>query len=162
MPNSEDGGSKGKASNELIELKRQRGVLKGRLTIYKNYLSRLETPLSDMEMVEVRLRTQVASTVFQDFNDIQGSIECLVSEQDLSTQLEYRATFEEIYFHCMATSKLHIEDENGENSSKGEHEQPRTTNSIANVKLPQIQLPQFDGSYDKWLEFKNSYFTLNS
>ncbi|CAB3256948.1 unnamed protein product [Arctia plantaginis] len=32
--------------------------------------------------------------------------------------------------------------------------------NLTSVKLPVIKLPSFDGSYDKWLEFRNSYLTM--
>ncbi|CAG9133368.1 unnamed protein product [Plutella xylostella] len=67
-------------------------------------------------------------------------------------QLDYRESFEEQYFNLIAVAKCLLDDESPSSSAK--------CAPFTNIKLPDIKLPSFDGSYDRWLEFRNSYVTM--
>lgn len=143
------------ANKVIADLKKQRGTLKGRLTLFEKYISKLEKlSLTPNILTELQLRIESTCTIFQDFNDIQNKIEQLVDETDLFEQLEYRESFEQQYFSIMADAKC-LKPKNNEQS---ESISPKI-NSVP-IKLPVIKLPAFDGSFDQWLEYRNSYLTM--
>lgn len=143
------------SDNSISDLRKQRGVLKGRITVFKNFISKFKSPINELAKAEIKLRAEIVSKVFQNLDEIQSKIECQVPDSELVSQLEQREIFEEVYFQCMASVKCLVKDDDSSDSSKC-----KVMSSHSNIKLPDIKLPQFDGSYDKWLEFKNSYVTL--
>lgn len=144
------------SGDRMAGLRRQRGTVKQRLTLFEKYCSKYgDNALNNVEKSELKLRIQAVESLFQTFNTLQSEIENNVDESDLSVHLEYRDMFEEQYFKLMAAAKCMLVDESSESS-------PRCMNShkSVSVKLPEIKLPSFSGSYDQWLEFRNSYETM--
>lgn len=140
----------------LAELKKQRGTIKGRLTLFERYISNLsheKGALNSNQIAELDLRIQSQASMYDRFNEIQGELEELTDEHDLPFQLEYRDQFETQYFSLMATAKCIISKES-ESVCVGAIGKPLS------IKLPEIKLPAFDGSYDQWLEYRNSYVTM--
>ncbi|XP_045454301.1 uncharacterized protein LOC123663677 [Melitaea cinxia] len=138
----------------LVDLKHTRGSIKLRLTSFKKYLYNLnveQIAIDSIKKAELKLRMQSAQESYDAFNKIQCKIE-LVSD-DMKDHTEYRENFEDIYFSCMASAQSLIES----NMNDGSNCNSSLTSSI---KLPQIKLPSFNGSYDQWLEFKNSYVSM--
>lgn len=143
----------------LSELKRQRGSLKTRLSLLLKFVAKYgDQSLSKAQKAELQLRMQSAHSFFDKFNDIQGEIEgFFVNDDDYQNQLEYRESFEEQFYCCMATAQCLID---SEIDLPKEHLSCSAVTYKTNVKLPDIKLPAFDGSYDSWLEFKNSYESM--
>ncbi|CAH2102287.1 unnamed protein product [Euphydryas editha] len=140
--------------DSLVELKRSRGSIKLRLTSFKKYLCNLnaeQISIDSIKKAELKLRMQSAQESYEAFNKIQCKIE-LVSE-DMNDHTEYRENFEDIYFSCMASAQSLIESNMNDDSNC-------KSSLTSSIKLPQIKLPSFDGSYDQWLEFKNSYVSM--
>lgn len=144
--------------NDLSSLKRLRGTLKGRITLLQKILVKFEvgspTPL---QISELKVRLQSAQDTFKEFNSVQSKIEVLVDEQELDDQLEHRDKFESSYFSTIALITEFIKPTK---ETDGSESVAHNDKSTLNIKLPDIKLPSFDGSYDHWLEFKNSYFSL--
>ncbi|XP_052749871.1 uncharacterized protein LOC128200456 [Galleria mellonella] len=147
-------------SSSLSELKKQRGTLKGRLTLFEKYLNKLSNvTLSEKQQAELLLRIESVSNLFNSFNEIQEQIEQLCSSSELPKQLEYREYFENLYFDMMSAAKCFIKvDTDKSESSKCSH--ASISNNSVSVKLPEIRLAVFDGSYDHWLEYKHSYLSM--
>lgn len=142
----------------LKDLNKQRGTIKGRLTLFSKYLHKYDgVILSTPQKAEMHLRMQASTNLFKDFNTIQSEIEQDLEDDELGVQLEYRETFEELYYSSMATAKCLINESDNE-SSKCNSQSMNSFHST--IKLPDIKLPVFDGSYDLWLEFRNSYITI--
>ncbi|XP_037870678.2 uncharacterized protein LOC119629338 [Bombyx mori] len=147
----------------LSELKRQRGHLKGRLTQFKKYVDSFQdATLSKLQVAEMKLRLQTASEYFTKLNNIASEIEINCPEVDIVSHLEYFESIESLYFSTTASASCLIESfetSDSLNNEKCSHILNENTKTL-NVKLPEIKLPIFDGSYDRWLEFKNSYETM--
>ncbi|XP_045456989.1 uncharacterized protein LOC123667024 [Melitaea cinxia] len=145
----------GKQLKDISELKKQRGNLKGRLTQFKKYLDSLPcNSISQIQVKEVKLRMQTAQDHFNTFNNIQNQIELILPESEYTANFEYVESFESLYFNVLATAESIVENsvESLKCSSKSSVQ--------SNVKLPDIKLPSFDGSFDQWLEYRNSYITM--
>lgn len=142
--------------NVFRELKKKRGSIKGRLTLFAKFVNSFDTAqLSEKQVTEFKLRCDAGKLLLSDFNDVQSSIEELVSESDLIQQLEIREGFENSYFDVMSTASNLIKHQvtdclNEESKCSG--------NSL--VKLPTIALPSFDGSYDDWLGFRDTFLSM--
>nr|XP_049693226.1 uncharacterized protein LOC126053879 [Helicoverpa armigera] len=145
-------------NNQLSELKKQRGVLKGRLTLFANYVNKLDQSCLDSTTItHLQMRVHSAAIFFSEFNDIQSKIERIFDEKDLLLHLEYRESFECQYYSISALAKQMLGD--GEQSESTKNNNSQCSKSVC-IKLPQIKLPVFDGSFDKWLEFRNSYVSM--
>ncbi|KAL0803353.1 hypothetical protein ABMA28_017416 [Loxostege sticticalis] len=134
--------------------------LRGRITLLQKILVKFEvgspTPL---QISELKARLLSAQDTFKEFNSFkfQSKIEVLVDEQELDNQLEHRDKFESSYFSTIALITEFIKPTK---ETDGSESVAHNDKSTLNIKLPDIKLPSFDGSYDHWLEFKNSYFSL--
>ncbi|XP_045501378.1 uncharacterized protein LOC123698678 [Colias croceus] len=143
---------------QLADLKRQRGTLKGRLTLFERYISKLDkSELNSNSKTELELRIESACTLFQSYNEIQSKIEQLVEDSDIAAQLEYRELFEQQYFSIMANAKCLVNPNSSEKTQSICHQ---VCNNSMSIKLPVIKLPVFEGAYDQWLEYRNSYLTM--
>lgn len=154
--------SPSKTRNDLSDLRRQRGNLKGRLTNFMKYLDSFKiVQPSKLQMREIGFRMQAAQDNFKSFNKIQSEIELYSPESDVASNIAYVEMFESLYFSALATAESLIEsEETGDSSNQAKTNSGSSDTSRANVKLPEIKLPSFDGSYDHWLEYKNSYVSM--
>lgn len=144
---------------EEKELIRKRGSFKGRLTLFSNFLKTLTEPsLSPSLAAELQLRIGKIDTLFEQFDEVQLRLECIVD--DLDAQLNERVEFESQYYRLVSQAQQLLTSSRDADqlaeSIKGSH------NSGNNrlVKLPTIQLPKFSGSYDGWLEFHDTFTSL--
>lgn len=152
--------SPNRSSNDLSDLKRQRGNVKGRLTQFSNYVNSFKNiSPSKVQIIEIQFRIVAAQEYFKRFNELQNHIEFLSSESETSSNIEYVESLETLYFgalalaQCLVESRETVDKSNVNNSKCNGH--PSRTRS-----LPEIKLPTFDGSYDNWLEFKHAYVTM--
>lgn len=149
----------GEDLNLLRELVRKRGIIKSRLTKFSNYLSSLENNddlvTSSRVRIDLKLRIKGAASLYAEFNQVQAKIEECVSDSDMADQLDNRESFENSYYSILAHAESLLTDEGEVNDAK--HccsDQPQS------VKLPTITLPNFDGSYEHWLEFRDTFLSL--
>lgn len=57
-----------KAKDDLSELKKQRGILKGRLTLFSKYIQSLsDIRLTNLQLQETKLRMQTAEAIYTKF-----------------------------------------------------------------------------------------------
>nr|XP_053606381.1 uncharacterized protein LOC128672900 isoform X2 [Plodia interpunctella] len=145
-------------NSNISDLKKQRGVLRGRLTQFSKYLDLFENNSpSKLQIKEIKFRMQAAIDIYQNFNKINSEILCLSDE---SVDNEYVESFESLYFSALANAECLIESDETGDSSSDFRSSSNTSKPRAHVKLPEIKLPTFDGQYDQWLEYRNSYITM--
>lgn len=107
-----------------------------------------------------------------EFEQLQGLIEIGVDEDALGDQMSERETFQNKYFTLLSKAKTFFlenslpEGEGDNNLDKDSvTSRSHSGNAVAvrpkiHVKLLQIILPSFNGSYDTWLEFRDTYTSL--
>ncbi|KAL4718853.1 hypothetical protein ACJJTC_017312 [Scirpophaga incertulas] len=91
--------------SSIRESIKKRGTIKGKLTLFAKFVNSFCNVqlLDDKQLTELKLRSDIAQSLLSDFDNIQTSIEMMmVSESDLTYQLEARETFENIYYETMA------------------------------------------------------------
>lgn len=164
LPNPKEGSrspSAERSSNDfkVTDLKKQRKTLKGRVTSFETYISKFQdSVITKCQSLELSLRISKMESLFEDFDNIQTNIEYLSDENNLTVNMEYRETFEEQYFRCLSIAKSIVDD--SDNQTLNNKPVISDKNASLQFKLPDIKLPSFGGSYDDWLEFKNSYLTM--
>ncbi|KAH9637615.1 hypothetical protein HF086_010798 [Spodoptera exigua] len=95
-------------------------------------------------------------TLYKDFETFQDKIELLCDESEIQEQINTRSTIENQFITAISTLQDILEKLNPVNVKS---QLPSQSNE-SSVKLPTIKLPVFDGSYLKWLEFRDTYLSL--
>lgn len=146
------------SDDTIRELNKKRGSIKGRLTLFVKFVNsvRSSSHPSDKQVTELKLRSELAKSLFNEFNSIQSSIEMLmVLDSDTAIQLEHRESFENSYYETMAEANSLIKRFSLSESTSNDSKCEASLN-----KLPTISLPSFDGSFENWLEFRDTYLSM--
>lgn len=146
--------SSDKMDKMLKDLKKKRASTRCRLTNFKKYVSSFQNVnLSFQQQEELKLRVTGAQNILLDFNEVQGKIEDICSESEIDMQLESREEFEQEYYKVLALVRSMAGSDEGSL-------QDLPSNSTAKIKLPTITIPNFDGAYEQWLEFRDTFLSL--
>ncbi|KAL0871980.1 hypothetical protein ABMA27_004421 [Loxostege sticticalis] len=148
---------------------RKKGAIKSRLTKFKTYLDSLEIPLSENVEHQLRLRIDKISTLQDEFNQIISEQECAEADDAVVQKLyEERDDFDDEFYEAVARAKSMLsrassvcDDDHASFQSlhHSGHNQVGSTRNF-NVKLPTISLPKFNGAYEQWLEFRDTFTSL--
>ncbi|XP_045775617.1 uncharacterized protein LOC123874364 isoform X3 [Maniola jurtina] len=151
-------------SKELIKL---RGSIKGKLTIFQNFLNSLDKcdHMSETQYNELECRLSKIDSLQNDFDKFQTELEIL--SDDTSQLLLEREEFDTKYFSLVAEartimnrSKRHLQRRMSV-SEASEGSESRDGGFHDFVRLPKISLPSFDGEkMTQWLEFRDTYLSL--
>lgn len=147
---------------KIRDLIRKRGIIKGRLTKFTNYLQLLENSSlesTSQSRIDLKLRMNGATTLFSEFNEIQTKIEENVSDGELFDQLNQREVFEDSYYSTMAHAESMLDSE-ATDGSRNQSCHSHNTQIYKSIKLPTIVMPTFDGSFEHWLEFRDTFISL--
>ncbi|CAK1580492.1 unnamed protein product [Parnassius mnemosyne] len=150
----------------LRELTTKRVSAKGQITKFKNYLNSVssKTDLYNVQFTELSLKLAKFEALFVKIDDLQSEIEVL-NYENISAEVEERDNIEQEIIINIAKAKTLVE----RFSKQLECEKRR--NSLHNasccvdhpgcreagLNLPQIQITKFDGSYFRWLEFRDTF-----
>lgn len=161
---------------DLKNLIRARGSIKSRLTNFKKHIDALSESIDGTEVVDettvigAEQRLQKIEELFHEFGRCQSEIERLVDTDELfEEQIKQRAIFEENYFNAISSAKRFISDARPPKppsvhadleSNQSVRIQHRESHHDIAVKLPKIKLPSFDGSYNNWLVFCDTFQSL--
>nr|XP_049696300.1 uncharacterized protein LOC126054500 [Helicoverpa armigera] len=157
-------------SLKLKELITKRGSIRGRVTKFKSTLDSLALveSISKLEVDKLALKLSKIETLFVEFDEVQNLIE-VSNEEAQSSELVTRDLIENDFYHCIATAQnlisKHSKVEDNENQSQNKssvatcHHHDQSCNALG-FKLPVIKIPNFDGTYFKWLEFKETFVSL--
>ncbi|CAK1584895.1 unnamed protein product [Parnassius mnemosyne] len=136
---------------------RKRASYKGQITAFSNYLNSLKvSSLAATEVNELQLRISRIESMYERYDEVQLSIEC--NTDNIDAQISERTDFESLYFKSLSLAKRILADcikSDDVSSDGGSH-----SGNHKFVKLPTIQLPKFNGSYDNWLEFHDTFMSL--
>lgn len=135
------------------QLQKRRSFIQGKLELFLSFVASFKDNNipNAIELAELRLRQQSAMTLLSEFNSNQLDLDETISEDEIKLELEIRDKFEGQFYNALAVCEVLL------NSNK-RHEECAKTNSMA--KLPKISLPKFEGNYDNWLEFRDTYLSL--
>ncbi|XP_069358401.1 uncharacterized protein [Maniola hyperantus] len=148
----------------LRDLTAKRSSFKGRLTKFKNNLELLSSckSISPVEISKLSIKLSRFETLFTDFDELQTQIE-VFNVECLDAELNIRETIEQDFCFCIATAQQLIDanstPKKQNNSSHSCHDHDEC-DGLLGFKLPTIKISNFDGSYYKWLEFKDTFVSL--
>lgn len=150
------------AAEQIKKLKLERGQCKGKLTRFESFLDSF-TP-DKLSQLESRLDDLMP--LLEQFSNIQFNIEYLNSdERESNNQKE----FEDKYYDLVGVAKQKIRDlkqpfittpTNTVNANSSSSFTNTDIQSKPNVKLPTVQLPVFDGTYEHWEYFRDMFIAL--
>ncbi|KAK9675279.1 hypothetical protein QE152_g40484 [Popillia japonica] len=140
---------------DLTTLIKQRGVLKAQLTSFAKFVNALDNP-SKVQKINIKKRLVKIEIIIETFEEIQNKIDLLEPDQTKNTQ--ERENFETEYYEILSIATNMLENDleeivHSENnriilgSIASNASQVSLQNAVVNVKLPKIELPQFDGDY---------------
>jgi hypothetical protein len=145
-----------KMSEPFSNFVRKRGIIKARITRFSNHLDDVESSsevLSEKLHVELKLRLRTITSLYAEFDSLQTQIEEMVSESELGSQLSQRDSFEDSYYNVLTRAECILGNEMVTGGSKFRDTQQA-------VKLPTISIPTFEGDYEHWLEFRDTFMSL--
>lgn len=155
--------------SELGALKSRRGQLKVQLTRFVNHLANVEKNV-EINRTELRCRREKNEDVWQEFEQVQSSIELLLNDEENEDATNYRMEFEDTYFKAVSLCEDLLNDRSNEQiENQGNADVVRgnmlvpvpqvTTassgsgfccnNSNAPIQLAAITLPTFSGIYSE-------------
>ncbi|XP_047035937.1 uncharacterized protein LOC124641777 isoform X4 [Helicoverpa zea] len=143
---------------------RKRSAIKAKLTNFCNHVNVLMScdSLSSLQRIELEGRLRKFDALYDEFDNLQLEIEVLSDKPDEA--YGERAKFEERYHAVAAQARsLLISADAGVDGGSVAGSADKSTGASFRhnfVRLPKINLPTFDGSYQCWLEYRDTYLSL--
>lgn len=162
-------------SDQLKQLVRKRGAIKAKVTLFQKYIDTIKAISTENFTKALYGELQLKLGRFQEllshFDEIQTEIENLVEENQLDEQLSERETIEDSIIKLISLSQVILESIQQATDIKYVSALSRAGGSIesnintqqsgnCHIRLPSITLPSFDGSYTKWMEFRDTFDSL--
>lgn len=157
----------------INELKKNRSSMKAKLTHFANFMTLAEsyTELSENHATELECRLNKIDILYSDFDKLQNQLEML--SDNPAEMYEYRETFEKSYYSLTASARTMISAYAHKAATSGAHRQGSEASfndahsggtcvhkGFRPIQLPKINLPQFNGSYQNWLEYRDTFHSL--
>nr|XP_012215644.1 PREDICTED: uncharacterized protein LOC105668048 [Linepithema humile] len=156
-------------SNEskLKSLNRQRGSMKAKLTSFRLFLETLNddhNTIEELEIINLEQRFEKIKELIANYDACQTEIEQLTEDDGIDECYTQREEFETKYYEVISKAQKLIYDlkpkvEIVDQDLRAQFDHA-SRDSFQNVKLPQLKLPQFDGSYDKWPKFRDMFCSM--
>lgn len=151
----------------IKEIKKARGLLKRKLTNFEKDLNRLvSTPiLSDDQLTELERDLEGLGSLQDEFDKLQTELEGLSDSKEITKLFAEREKFKSKYYAAVAQAHQLL----GPKRGRDEQTQRRQSTASADselsgghdfVRLPEIDLPSFEGDFQDWLEFRDTYISL--
>lgn len=142
--------------DDLTKLIKQRGRVKAKLTAFGNFIAAMETDAH--KRAELNSRIERAEALWNEFDTIQNKIEDL---DESKNQLVQRTNFEDSYHQMISKARNYVTGTRAGSAILQPGSMPAEPIAIRpNVKLPSIELPKFDGSYERWIPFRDLFESL--
>lgn len=130
------------------KLVKTRGVLKGSITRIEGFIDKAN---QQTEPSEIRLRKDRLLTLFKEYTEIQIQLE--IEDETQSDDFEKE---EERYYKILGKIDQLLSSRSNSAFQSGSGYNA----SAANIKLPTITLPLFNGDYKEWPSFKDLFLNL--
>ncbi|XP_025829218.1 uncharacterized protein LOC112904129 [Agrilus planipennis] len=116
------------------------------------------------DTTQIELRLSKAESLLDDFNNIQTEIEDNDSVLTLKEHGIERSRFEDSYFDIISRARRFLSNQLQKldpiSDTKLSDAVSAIMGSNTNIKLPPIPLPTFDGNYEQWLFYKDTFISL--
>ncbi|XP_045446356.1 uncharacterized protein LOC123654500 [Melitaea cinxia] len=146
------------------KLIKRRSSMKAKLTSFSNYLEIVKSCeiLSELQIIELESRFDKYNALYSEYDELQTEIETLADKPEEAYAM--RTQFEEQYYALLAVARSLLNKGSKRRDSAGSvtgseaSMTGRTKNNF--IRLPKINLPHFDGSYQCWLEYRDTFNSL--
>lgn len=141
---------------EIKYLETDRSLIKYQLNNFKMFIE----DIADDKYIQLSDRIAKATELWEKFDNIQTQLERLDDKQRSE-----RFIFEDDYFETVAIAKKLLNDFNSSNllsqtDSISHSFHVQNTSNSNSIKLPPISLPNFDGKYEQWVQFHDTFRSL--
>ncbi|XP_055543216.1 uncharacterized protein LOC129728785 [Wyeomyia smithii] len=117
----------------------------------------VENYAAERDAGQVQLRLENLDTVWMGLEDVQTQLEDLEdTNEGMVLNLQFRSHYETRFFQIKAALQSHV---SKANPSTGAFPQSAYS-GLSAIKLPVISLPEFDGDYNQWLAFHDTFVAL--
>ncbi|XP_072392322.1 uncharacterized protein [Diabrotica undecimpunctata] len=143
--------------------KTNRTSIKSSLTRFSNYFNTIkDLECDEIDLYELQQRLNKAETLLDDFNTAQSTIEAEDKNYDANCDAHSRERekFENDYYKIIAATKKLTNSFMNTNKVDNNDSTSSSESSFSNIRLPQLSLPTFDGSFDQWLFFRDSFTSI--
>ncbi|XP_050294309.1 uncharacterized protein LOC126734653 [Anthonomus grandis grandis] len=149
----------------MADARNKRKATKAALTRFENYFQAIKSNknLSQTDLVELKMRAQKADQLLEDFNAAQLKIAATETDIDFDEHDSESEQFENKFYRITSEVSKFLIDQMQPQVLTPNVETNLASNSnddLANIRLPPINLPTFDGSYDQWLFFRDTFNSL--
>lgn len=150
--------------------KAKRTAAKSGLTRFANYFNNIKTQ-ENINLLDLHSRLEKAEELFKTFEEAQSLIEIadLNLEENYETIHSHeRQLFEDQYFKITSDVKQFLDNKtviqgcetNSTQGVKPAENADSLNSSSVQVQLPPLNLPTFNGSFDQWLFFRDSFVSI--
>lgn len=144
---------------DIKKLNKTRGSIQHRVTNIKKFFdNQKEGEVFDLVSLEIRLEILEAS--YKEFYAVHNEVLHAIEDEDdaaMDAAIEKADQFQELYFEVKLLLSKSIKSFIVPGASTVE---TGIVGSHQSVKLPTIVLPTFDGTYEKWLNFHDTFSSL--
>lgn len=151
---------------KVKDLIKRRASIKAKITQFSTYLDVLRgcDYLNDVQFSELQVRLEKFETLYGDFDTFQSEIEMLSDAPE--DHYKDRESIESQYYKLVASARTLLDQrKNNDGRSEVSSENGMKNTTVLSqkpnyIKLPNIDVPHFDGCYQHWLEFRDTYISL--
>lgn len=160
------------SENTIATLKKGKASIKTKLTQFETYL-KLATSydsLSELHANELQVRLSRVENLIHEFDTLQTDLEALCESPD--EQYADRDKTESQYYRLVAQARTLL-DQCTNNGGGRQSQRAGSSSSSSGAKsggtccghtnqfqLPKISIPKFDGNYQNWLEFRDTFISI--
>lgn len=151
------------ADEKIEKLVKRRSCMKSKLTIFNNFIKLIGDKPNVSQLLDLESRLNKFNLLYSDFDKLQCDIEML--SEDLNDQLVEREQFEGQYHALVTEARVLLgarpQQQGRQDVSAISFEDAQASAFRSNcVRLPKIDLPLFQGHYQHWLEFRDTFVSL--
>lgn len=143
----------------MAHLKKQASIVKQ----FERAVQYSKTVNPAITVHELKSRYDSLVELYMEFKLLQDQIEANCGDESVEIQYTVREQIEEYYHLCAGTLNEFIEaKEKNLRDKKRDQRSHQNTNNLptAEIKLPRLSIPQFDGNYAEWPAFKDFFTSL--
>lgn len=132
-------------------LRTDRDALKAQLYRFQNFMQTFDSS----KMPELLIRVGKIESIIDSFNEIQLELERLETTNNADEHEQERSNFENAYYSVVGRAKEHLRVAIN-NTPVSE----TSTTVRAKIKLPQLNLPTYNGEYQNWISFRDNFTAI--
>lgn len=152
----------------MEQLNRKRGSAQRRVTQFRTYLSTFQqnvdnnVEITEQQIIELEQRFDKIGIARNEFEICQDEIEDLVADELVEETSQKRDEFDSAFFAATSQAQYLINKFRKPPATTVANDLLHVSNltSDFNVRLPILSLPEFDGSYEKWSAFHDTFKTI--